>query len=109
MRYIIPSLPPSINDYIGKTNIWQYQADKKAYAYVCKVYCKAKRPDRHINMEIIFHFPDKRKRDIDNYLKILMDGLVYAGVIKDDSWQWVTYTARGTISEKSYVEVITEE
>lgn len=111
MRYIIPELPPSINKYIGKTNVWEYQADKKEYARICRYYCKTERPNKHINLTIVFHFPDKKKRDYDNYLKMLLDGLVYAGVIKDDSWVWCSYEIKGTISEnkKGYVEVITED
>ncbi len=34
---------------------------------------------------VCLHPPDKRRRDIDNSLKVLLDSLVHAKVIKDDS------------------------
>lgn len=36
-------------------------------------------------MEITFHFKDKRRTDIDNYLKSLNDALCQAGLFDDDS------------------------
>jgi Holliday junction resolvase RusA-like endonuclease len=39
-------------------------------------------------MTITFYFPDKRRRDFDNLMltpKLINDGLVEAGVFKDDS------------------------
>ncbi len=42
-----------------------------------------------------FYFPDKKKRDIDNRLKILNDCLEAAGVIRDDS-----QIVKGSFSKK---------
>lgn len=36
-------------------------------------------------IEIKAYPPDKRKRDLDNILKSLLDSLVHAGVVEDDS------------------------
>lgn len=41
--------------------------------------------NEEIKVEYLFYFPDRRKRDIDNRIKILNDCLEAAGVIKDDS------------------------
>jgi crossover junction endodeoxyribonuclease RusA len=38
-----------------------------------------------LSIEIDVTFPDRRRRDIDNLLKSLLDCLQYAGVYKDDS------------------------
>lgn len=35
-------------------------------------------------LEVFAHPPDKRRRDIDNILKCLCDGLQHAGVYEDD-------------------------
>lgn len=38
-----------------------------------------------VALEVYAIRPDRRKRDIDNILKALLDGLVHAGVLDDDS------------------------
>lgn len=43
---------------------------------------------RHItSIEIATGFPDNRKADLTNKAESVMDLLVLAGVIQDDSWQ----------------------
>lgn len=39
----------------------------------------------NVEVEIKIHFRDKRKRDIDNFLKPCLDLLTKKGIIKDDS------------------------
>ena len=48
-RYIIPHVPPSNNQFIGRTNFREYQAQKKTWAMRVKVYCKPapKKPIAH--------------------------------------------------------------
>lgn len=38
-----------------------------------------------IRVEIEAYRPDRRKRDLDNLLKAILDGLAHAGVYEDDS------------------------
>lgn len=38
-----------------------------------------------IAVSIRAHMPDKRKRDIDNVIKIILDSLTYAGIWGDDN------------------------
>jgi crossover junction endodeoxyribonuclease RusA len=38
-----------------------------------------------VRLLIAMHPPDKRRRDIDNVLKCLLDSLVHAGAMRDDS------------------------
>jgi len=41
--------------------------------------------NKKVKVEYLFYFPDKRRRDVDNRMKILNDCLEDAGVIADDS------------------------
>ncbi len=38
-----------------------------------------------IGVSIVLHYPDNRRRDLDNSLKGLFDAMTHAGVWKDDS------------------------
>lgn len=88
-EYIIPEIPPSNNKYIGRTNRWEYQATKKRWADNIAVYCKP-RPTSPIPQAVVkikYYFADRRRRDPDNYSgKMLLDGLVRAGILQDDSF-----------------------
>lgn len=41
--------------------------------------------DEHLYVEVILYPPDARRRDLDNYMKCLLDALTHAGVWEDDS------------------------
>lgn len=90
MIYKIPEIPPSNNRFIGRTNRWEYQKHKKYWANLILASCrpKPKEPLEKAMVKICYYFPDKRRRDPDNYSgKMLLDGLVAAGIIKDDSFK----------------------
>lgn len=109
MKIVINALPPNINKYIGRTNIWEYQKEKKKYHKLVKLSTigineKIKKCD----MTVIYHFPDHRKRDTHNLTKCLLDGLVDANVIEDDNYTVLNrYTEIGVYDKnKSYVEIL---
>lgn len=81
--------PPSVN------HLWKHwvhgvymTAEGRAYkqtvlAHVKKLYtCKPCLGE--VALEIAVYYPDRRRRDLDNLLKITQDSLVYAGLLKDD-------------------------
>lgn len=49
-----------------------------------------------LHVRIVLHAPDKRKRDIDNYVKGLLDALTHAQVWGDDSQIDELLVTRGT-------------
>lgn len=89
-RYILPGIPPSNNKFIGRKNIWEYRKVKEEWEQLIFYKCCRDLPPKPICIaEIIieYYFPDKRRRDPDNYSgKMLLDGLRKAGVIEDDSF-----------------------
>lgn len=84
--------PPSVNNY------WLRRPDGKgvrvsaegvAFRESCMWQARAQKADVGLDgalaVEIVAHMPDKRRRDLDNVLKALLDGLTHAGVWADDS------------------------
>lgn len=88
--------PPSVNSYwrspnkgplAGRTLI---SARGRAYrttvwAVVKQLYPGARRLTERLGVTVQLCPPDRRTRDLDNYLKGLLDALTHAGVWADDS------------------------
>lgn len=89
LRYTIPCVPPSLNQFAGRENIWEYRALKKRWAELAAIYCRPrpKEPIARAILTLTYHFADRRRRDPDNYSgKMILDGLVQAGILLDDSF-----------------------
>lgn len=82
--------PPSVNHYWRRQgNRYFVSQEGKNYRdevlYLChKLRGQFNAKDR-LYMTIEAYPPDKRRRDLDNILKSLLDSLQYAGVYEDDS------------------------
>jgi crossover junction endodeoxyribonuclease RusA len=82
--------PPSINHYWRHTKNGHYiSAEGKGYRNFVYHACNAHRnkypSDKRLRVSIEAYPPDRRKRDLDNILKSLLDSLQYACVYEDDS------------------------
>ena len=87
MKLTIRAIPPTINKYIGRTNIWEYQKDKKQIHELIKLETIGINPKyEKVKMKITYYFKDKRRHDPSNYDKMLLDGLVEANIIIDDNY-----------------------
>jgi crossover junction endodeoxyribonuclease RusA len=85
--------PPSVNHYwrhvrIGRAIRVHISQEGAAYRRdvrsICKVY-RVPRVEGRLTVAVSVVAPDKRKRDLDNLLKGLLDALCHAGVYEDDS------------------------
>ena len=112
MKIIINTITPTINKYIGRTNIWEYQADKKKIHNVIRLSTIGLNPKyEKVKMRITYYFKDKRRHDPSNYDKMLLDGLVEANIIKDDNYDVIQeFTTIGKYDkENPRVEIELEE
>ena len=97
-NYIIKAIPPSNNKYIGRNMRWEYQDVKKQWAKIVYFTCRPRppKPLKKAEVSITYYFKDKIRRDPDNYSgKMLLDGLVRAGIIEDDSFSNITLILKG--------------
>lgn len=86
-RYELP-LPPSVNHYwrLGGGHFYVAKAGREFRKAVAAIVgpepprCKGV-----ISILAVVTYPDRRRRDIDNFLKSTLDCLAYAGVYEDDS------------------------
>ena len=112
MIYTIKDIPPSNNKFIGKANQWEYQNQKKAWAEMIFYCCnpKPRKPIQRAIVSITYYFKDHRRRDPDNYSgKMILDGLVKAGIIEDDSFRNIRLVldARfGWHEKKTVIEIV---
>jgi len=93
----IPYIPPSLN-------IWSrlhWAARKRVKDKWCDfiwALCNENRvhPVEKVHLSATIYFPQSRRRDPDNYTattyKIICDCLVRIGILKDDSYEYVTFT-----------------
>jgi len=97
MKYIIPDVPPSLNKFAGRKNVWQYREAKTLWKNLCVLYCRPRpgyAPEK-ARVNITFYFKTRARHDADNYQKLLLDGLSVAGVIKDDDFEHVEVLCKG--------------
>lgn len=112
LKYKIPDIPPSNNVFIGRENRFQYQKVKKEWARLIAYICvpKPQNPLERAVVRIVYHFPDKRRRDPDNYSgKMILDGLVRAGIISDDSFLCIDLQLQAVYDKGGYTEIFIEE
>ncbi len=109
--YIISDIPPSNNQFIGRNKRWQYQDAKKYWADLISLACRPKPPEplKKCRVHLHYMFPDKRRRDPDNYSgKFILDGLVKAGILEDDNFtniQLILSAEFGGNQKQTFIEI----
>ena len=103
--------PPTINSYYKMTRNGQRYLDVKVREFRQKVADSINEQmpglhiDEHIFMEVYLYPPDKRKRDLDNYMKGLLDAVTEAGLWEDDSLIDQLHIYRGEVTRMGSVRV----
>lgn len=89
MKITVKAIPPSNNKFIGRNAIREYQEEKTAWHWLIKaaILKKPQEPYEKAVVKITYFFPDRRRRDPDNFSgKLILDPLVREKIIKDDSF-----------------------
>lgn len=113
-KYVIYDVPPSNNKYMGgggKGRNFQYQKEKKDWAIKLDRAVGIDRPDTPFKKSIVkltYYFETRHRRDPDNYSgKFLLDGLVEAKVIEDDSFSNIDLITEGRYDKDNPRTVLT--
>jgi crossover junction endodeoxyribonuclease RusA len=88
--------PPSVNHYwrhvqLGKRRATLISKEGRDYQgrvmgeVILHQLTAAVHPDARIAVYVLLKMPDRRRRDVDNYLKSLLDAITFAQVWRDDS------------------------
>lgn len=97
MKLILSGIPPSLNKFLSKENSWEYRKQKREWKESVVWQCKALKYKclEKAKVTVTYYFPDKRRRDPDNFApKMILDGLTAAGVIADDDFDHIQLTIK---------------
>lgn len=109
----IPGIPPSLNK-MRNMNPYVWNQTKREWSDIITLSARGKRPPqpfKRVVCTLTYHFPDRRRRDPDNYSgKFIMDPLVDMGFLVDDSFDHVELRHRkGEVDRKNPRVIITIE
>ena len=118
IRMILP-YPPTVNHY------WKTSVIRKGRRHVPHVYIDLEGQEYRkrvkwylegiptveglVNVIIVVNPPDKRRRDLDNLLKCLLDSLTHAGLWADDSQVDRIALFRGEVIPGGQVSLVVEQ
>ena len=102
----IASTPPSVNHYWVASGNKRYLSSKAQHFHaLVRILVPAVMSKARLKLEVIFHFPDKRIRDIDNYLKATIDSLVKCRFCKDDEQFDELVVKRGNVIKGGLIKL----
>lgn len=105
MKLVLP-YPPSVNHYWRHARGRHYVSDEgKAYRKAVADVAPRRKLTGRLEVVIDVLPPDRRKRDLDNVLKALLDALAHAGTYEDDSQIDCLLVERGSVTPGGSVEV----
>ena len=111
MKLTLP-FPPTVNTYWRHTpkgvlisaSGRSFRSNAIAAVYM-QLGRKPKPLDCDVQVTVVIAPPDRRARDLDNYLKALFDSLTHAGIWKDDSQIKRMAVEWGPVTKSGYVEI----
>ena len=81
--------PPSVNHYWGQVGSRKFLGKKgkefRESVFLCVLNARKAPLNGRLEVKVYLYPPDKRKRDVDNVLKSLLDALEHARVYENDS------------------------
>ena len=102
----IAVIPPSVNHYWVAAGKRRYLSERAtAFHEVIKILVPALGSTSRLKLDVTFHFPDRLRRDIDNYLKATIDSLVKCGFCVDDEQFDTLIVNRGHVVSGGLIKI----
>ena len=106
--------PPSVNHYWQRNRNGSMRIGAAGVAYRKSMLLHiatlhAKRIGPRVKVSIYAKPPDRRKRDLDNILKAILDALTHSGLIEDDSCIDYLCIWRGPVVKDGEITITVEE
>ena len=102
----IAAVPPSVNHYWVATGKKRYLSDKAlTFHAVIQMMVPPLKTAKRLKLDVTFHFPDRLRRDIDNYLKATIDSLVKCGFCVDDEQFDELIVKRGNVVSGGLIKI----
>lgn len=100
--------PPTVNSYYAHTRNGVFISKKgRAYRKLVEDDLAAQNAcvelDGPLYVEVVLHPPDRRGRDLDNYMKALLDACTKGGLWEDDKLIDQLEIRRGEVTQKGLV------
>jgi len=96
----------------AKVPVEYIQEEKKRWAWMIKAAAASVKPGvpfEYADVTLRYSFKDKRRRDPDNYSgKMILDALVGAGIIKDDSFNNIKLILEAEFGKEKGTEIIVQ-
>lgn len=112
IRLVIDDIPSTDNRYKGRLNVHEYRQEKKRWLEIVHWTCIAQKVQKvtvPCKVRLTYHFRGQGRRDPDNYSgKFILDGLVSAGVLEDDSFRHIVLELRaefGSLKARTVIEI----
>jgi len=116
MTEITLPFPPSVNTYWRTPRKGQLAgmtllsvAARKFRADALRAVGPRRRIDGRVSVTIVLNPPDRRRRDLDNFSKGVLDALSHAGVWLDDEQVDRLVLVRGTVGKPGSAVVVIDE
>ena len=105
MIITINEIPPSNNEYMGNSRSFHlYRREKDRWHLLVRAAIseRPKEPYKKAAVSLLYFFPDRHRRDPDNYSgKFILDALVREGILADDNFDVITLTVqKGGVDRK---------
>ncbi|MDM1330024.1 RusA family crossover junction endodeoxyribonuclease [Acinetobacter indicus] len=102
----IAAIPPSVNHYWEKSGRG-FKLSNKARDFhdVVSILVPQLNTAARLKLDVTFHFPNRLRRDIDNYLKATIDSLVKCGLCVDDEQFDELIVRRGEVVRGGLIKI----
>lgn len=102
----VPLVAPSVNTYWRANGNRRFITPKGIkFTKGMALFVKPLMTEKRLKAEIVLHYPNKRKFDIDNFTKGIFDSLVKNGFCHDDEQFDELYIKRGEVVKGGMIEI----